>query len=326
MPDARNHARMTAGWIAAWLICANAVAAAPAPVEIRTDDVARFFALYDRTDGTPTAAQLQGEYLDRGTDGLREFVEARIGSAGKLARKIREEPQLYVEARTCAAALPDIRTRVDDAFVRLADIYPRASFPPVTLVVGRGTSGGTTTPSGVTVGLEVICGASWLGPDIRDRFVHLIAHEYAHVQQPGAAVEPPEDATLLYRVLLEGGAEFIAELTSGQVSNVHLQAWTRGKECEIEREFLAASPGTDVSQWLYNGVGDRQHPGDLGYWVGYRIASAHYARAADKQAAIAELIRLGPDDAQRYLEASGWKPDCPGAVGYGEISAEVFLE
>jgi hypothetical protein len=44
------------------------------------------------------------------------------------------------------------------------------------------------------------------------------------VQQSRAAVEASKDPTLPYRVLIEGGAELIAELISGQVSNVHLQA------------------------------------------------------------------------------------------------------
>lgn len=53
MRDARNHGPTTVGWVAVSLICTSGLAAAPVAVEIRTADVVGFFALYDRTDGTP---------------------------------------------------------------------------------------------------------------------------------------------------------------------------------------------------------------------------------------------------------------------------------
>jgi len=31
---------------------------------------------------------------------------------------------------------------------------------------------------------------------------------------------------------------------------------------------------------------------DIGYWVGYRIAAAYYARAADKRAAVRQPARV----------------------------------
>lgn len=278
--------------------------------EIRTDDVTRFFAAYDNAHGTPTAEQLQRDYLTPGTQALHEFVTHRIGSAEKLAAAIQKKPAVFADARRCASALPRVREALRGVFVKLAAIYPPARFPPVTLVVGADNTGGTTTPSGVVIGLETICRSNWLRPDITERFVHLIAHEYAHVQQPGAAIDPPKDPRLLYQALIEGGAEFVAELISGEVGNIHLQKWTQGQECRIEQEFLAAANSTDVSHWLYNGPGDRQHPGDLGYWVGYRIARAYYAHATDKKRAIADVIEL--DDADAFLKASGWTPagDC----------------
>jgi uncharacterized protein YjaZ len=117
--------------------------------------------------------------------------------------------------------------------------------------------------------------------DVGDRFVHLIAHEYVHVQQPGASVDV-EQPTLLYQTLLEGGAEYVAELISGQPANAHLRRWTQGRECALERAFVQDSMGTDLSKWLYNGPGDDARRGDLGYWIGYRIARTMFrARRQD---------------------------------------------
>jgi hypothetical protein len=179
---------------------------------VRIDDVARFYAVYDKADGKPSAAALQAGYLDTGSPGLRQFVTARISSAEKLADAIAKSPQDFRNARHCVPMLPAARDQLRRVFSALTTLDPQATLPPVTIVIGRNNTGGTTTASGVTIGLEVICRSNWLAPDITQRLVHLIAHEYVHVQQPAAQVAPPANATVLFASLVEGGAEFIGEL------------------------------------------------------------------------------------------------------------------
>jgi uncharacterized protein YjaZ len=161
----------------------------------------------------------------------------------------------------------------------------------VTILVGRNNSGGTTGKSGVLIGLEV-CRSAWLQPDLTERLYHLIAHEYGHVEQFPNGGEDVGVTTVLRQSLVEGGAELIGELISGEVSNIHLQRWVRGREREIETRFLAAEDDTDLSHWLYNGPGTPDKPGDLGYWVGYHIAKAYYLKAGDKRFAIKALLEL----------------------------------
>ena len=52
--------------------------------------------------------------------------------------------------------------------------------------------------------------------------------------------------------------------------------------------------------------GDR--PNDLGYFVGYRIAAAYYARAADKRQAICAIVSARGGDVKAILAASGYDP------------------
>jgi uncharacterized protein YjaZ len=175
------------------------------------------------------------------------------------------------------------------------------------LLVGRNNSGGTTGKSGVLISLEVVCRMTWTQADPADRLFHLIAHEYGHVEQFPQGGEDATPVTVLKQSLVEGGAELIAELISGQVGNVHLQQWTKGREREIDEQFLAEQDSKDLSHWLYNWVpGTPEKPGDLGYWVGYRIAKAYYHRAADKRAALKTLLELR--DPEAILAESGWKP------------------
>ncbi|OHC50561.1 MAG: hypothetical protein A2211_09040 [Rhodanobacter sp. RIFOXYA1_FULL_67_6] len=156
------------------------------------------------------------------------------------------------------------------------------------------------------IGLEALCAVNYLDPNVEDRFVHVLAHEYAHVQQ---ALQSPTfyddpKPTVLEESLIEGAAEFTAELISGSIGNVDLKAMTRGREAEIETAFVADEDKTDLSKWLYNGTLTK--PGDLGYWVGYRIAKSYYQHATDKRRALRDILEMS--DAKAFLAKSGWHP------------------
>ena len=143
--------------------------------------------------------------------------------------------------------------------------------------------------TGVQVGLECLCATNWLNPNVEDRFVFVIAHEYAHVQQVRALVDD-EHPTVLEMSLIEGAAEFTAELITGEIAYAQLRESTKGHEKEIETDFVADEDKTDISKWLYNST--LQKSGDLGYWVGYRIAKSYYQHASDKQAAFREILQM----------------------------------
>ena len=281
--------------------------AAPAPVKILTSDVDRFYKIYDAAQGHPSAAVLQSEYIDAGSDGVRQFVPDRIISGAAMAEEIAKDKPLYDHARTCASVLPQAKRKLDASMRKLIHLYPEARTPPVTVLIGRNNSGGTTGQSGVLIGLEVVCRPDSPEPNVEDNLVHIVAHEYAHVQQTaGNGGEDRSPKTVLGQSMIEGVAELVAELTSGQISNGHLLKWTKGREKEIETAFLADADKSDFSHWLYNGLGTPEKPGDLGYWVGYRIAKSYYLSHRDKRAALRDLIQ--EKDPHKILDESGWRP------------------
>lgn len=277
---------------------------APAAIEVQTEDVARFYDLYEATGGLPSAERIQRDYLDRGSTGLRHLLAARNVNAENIARALAERPELYTNARTCLASLPRIADRLERTFRNLLEIYPEAEKPPVTILVSRGKPIAIAERGhGVQVALEGMCSdlaAKVLGGDADDRFVNVIAHEYIHVQQPAERDAP----TVLQRAIAEGVAEFVGELISGGLANVAVHASAEGREREIESRFLADIGKTDLSAWFDNTTAE--DPGQLGYWVGYRIAKAYYRRAPNKRAAIRELIEA--PDARAILAQSGWHP------------------
>ncbi|MEP6732208.1 MAG: lytic murein transglycosylase, partial [bacterium] len=63
------------------------------------------------------------------------------------------------------------------------------------------------------------------------------------------------------------------------------------------------------SRWLYNqgsSTATASHPGDLGYFIGYRIAEAYYAKQTDKRAALRDIIEMS--NADDFLARSGYAP------------------
>jgi hypothetical protein len=285
---------------------ADSASAATAEAVVQTGDVDLFYRIYDNANGHPSAEQLQHEYLDQGSEGLHLFARLRNISGQRIADALAANPSLYADAKRCLAVLPRAQQRLETALRTLGRLYPLARFPPVTIAIGRGKPVAIGAPdTGIQVGLEALCAIDWLDPDVEDRIVYVLAHEYAHVQQVRAhALSEKEKPTVLEISLLEGIAEFVGELTAGQVAYSRNAAAAVGHEREIETRFAADLDRTDLSDWAYNAT--PQTPGDLGYWVGYRIAKAYYRNAPDKRQALREILEM--DDARAFLAKSGWYP------------------
>lgn len=284
-------------------VAASPVNKAAGPV-IETRDVDRFYKVYDAAGGRPTAEALQHDYIDLGSDGLHQLARMRKVTGQSIADAIAKRPEIYLEARNCADTLPRVRERLAVVVRKLGDLYPEARFPPITIAVSRGKPvgiGGRDT--GVQIGLEALCATDWINPDVEDRFVGVITHEYVHVQQ-AVAFSENENVTVLAASLEEGAAEFVTELTTGSISYSYMSGLTAGREKEIETAFAADVDKTDLSNWLYNSTPEQ--PADLGYWVGYRIVKSYYQHAADKRQALRDI--LGMTNPKEFLAKSGWHP------------------
>jgi hypothetical protein len=291
--------------------CATSPAVqAPSGPTIQIEDVERFFQVYDAAGGRPTAERLQREYIDVGTAGLRHLARVRNVTGDRIAQAVAARPELYTNARSCLAELARVRPRLEVTLDELLELYPEAQTPPVTILVGRGKPMAIAGPGdGVQIALEAICSkeaARFFDASVEDRFVKVIAHEYVHAQQAPALAnnEPQIVLTVLERSLIEGIADFVGAMISGGVANVAVHASAEGRELEIETRFAADVDKTDLSDWLDNTTSESV--GQLGYWVGYRIAHAYYQHTPDKRAAIREMIQM--TDARAFLARSGWYP------------------
>ena len=88
---------------------------------------------------------------------------------------------------------------------------------------------------------------------------------------------------------------------------MRLTPYALPREHDLWGEFKLAMHGTDTSQWLYDqGNETTDRPGDLGYFIGYRIAEAFYERATDKRLALEAIIEVA--DSDMFLAQSGYEP------------------
>lgn len=295
----------------------------PEKARIVSEDVDRFWAAWDRAAGKNDRQRAQAffeEYYQPGSPGLRDFIELRIGSVYQLLEAIDGHPRYYESLRRHTARAGELAEPAREAFRKLEALYPDAEFPDVYLVVGRLSSGGTTSDRGLLIGLEMH-GMDpdtpteelndWLRTVLRpmDALPHIIAHELIHFQQAES-----ESETLLAAAIREGSADFVAELISGRHINHHVHEWADPRERELWLAFRERMLGTDFSGWLYGGDQPGGRPADLGYWVGYKITAAYYQRAEDKRRAVADILNVR--DSEAFLAASGYD-SAPAAESLG---------
>jgi len=297
--------------LCSFALLAAGVDAGPAP-RLVTEDLDRFWAVWDATGGKPGAAALQQGYLDPGSEGLADFLELRIESAAQLAKLIKAFPDYYAGLRRTSAALPAASTEILAALERMRALYPKGELPPVYFLIGAMNSGGTTSDAGLLIGIDMYGKhadtdlsrfGQWhrtvlAGPELLPA---IVVHELVHTLQPSAGGSP----TLLAGSLREGVADLLAEKAYGRHINAAAHAWGRANECQLWNEFTPRMDGKDYTGFLYGGQAEGR-PADLGYFIGYRIGEAYLARAADPKAAIAALVEAR--DAKRILKASGYAP------------------
>lgn len=281
----------------------------PLTVEIETGDADRFAELFERTGGRPSAQQLQRDYLDRGSYGVRVFTPDRIRDAANLAAAVSAKPHQYAKAiRTCLPIVKQSTAELRATYLALRGLFPERPLPRIYLVIGAGTSGGTAGPGAQVLGLETLCAIADTPDKLRDILRGFYAHETVHVLQ-GEPDIANMGGILLGSVLMEGAADFIATLATGRQMDPARAAWAAPREAELWRQFEAdlsitraagwdnLKRGTPVGDSFYRWIGNYSSapqgwPSEAGYWMGQRIWQRWYDRQPDKQAALRRMLDL----------------------------------
>jgi hypothetical protein len=290
----------------------------PLLAEIDTRDALRFAHLM-QGDVLPTAEILQRQYLDGAGPGVKIFTPGRIVDAARLARAVAARTGNYRYAiRECLPQLPALRSDLRAIYLAFAGLLPERPLPSISIVFGAGNSGGTASPEAQVIGLEVTCLPGTTPEQFRTKMRAFFAHETVHTwqgdQTPQALADP-----LLSQALLEGVADYLATLVTGEVPDRARDAWARQRESWLWQEFdsdrrAMQADGDSIRdplasvrfrRWFANyGSAPEGWPAEAGYWIGMRIAEAYVANTHDKRVAIRDLLALR--DPASILKASSY--------------------
>jgi len=284
----------------------------PAAARIVTEDIPRFWVAFDAMTSASDTMPLRAQYLDRGTIGLTDFTNARWKNAKTLAAMVWPIRAYYASIRQNTLTVQSMEPALRRAFQMLDTMYDGAVFPDVYFAIGGMSTGGTTSDRGLLIGVEMFSRAPdsplsvlspWGQTVVRsiDILPAIVAHELTHYQQRYSA------PNLLAQSIREGSADFVGELLTGRMINDSIHVYGNAHEAEIWRDFKTQMNGSDLTRWLYNGgsvTATSGRPADLGYYVGYKITAAYYAKQADKRSALKDILRI--KDVSAFLAASGY--------------------
>ena len=221
--------------------------------KIVMDDVDHFWIAFDSVKIQPNKDKkidvMKRLYFDKGSEGLKAFVEERHASPEILVNLILELPKYWESLRPRMKLLKEKKEQLEIKILTFKKIYPDLKDSKIYFLIGRINSGGTTQKDKVLIGSEIALGdksvitsdfdGNWLREifDASDdnRLVSLNIHEYVHTQQK---LENENKTNLLGNAILEGACDFISELVCGNYSTNYIPFYQKN-ELEIWSVFYA---------------------------------------------------------------------------------------
>jgi hypothetical protein len=286
-------------------VVAQDIIADPDSVPLEVVDLRTLADVVRRLNAAPaqdTVALVDSAYLAKASPGLRAWI-IRYGVTGaSISSALASHPEQYADLDGLVDVILAKEVAIRAAFRKLRELHPSAVFLPVWFFAGHHEAAGLARPEGVLIAAETVADTSEIVP--------LVLHEMAHIQQ--ATVQGLETyrsifgpaQSLLALAIREGAAELIAELTAGRQGNPARNRYGELHEQQIWARFRQEMTNGEPGDWMFVRPSAPEQPGNLGYWVGYRIAKAYYDRAADKRQAIRDI--LGVTDYRAFLAASGY--------------------
>jgi hypothetical protein len=284
----------------------------PARAEIVNSDVAHFWTAFDDAAKLPMADRAgvyAREYFDRASQGLKDYAAARHVTPATLSAYVEQNRDYYAKIRPGIGRVVGQKPVIVAAFKRLKAILPDIRFPAhIYFVVGPQKGAGMNSVNGIIFAADVFAtptGTPYSYTKVSPDYVPFsMVHETIHFNQ---TYQTTDSSTLLQQAVSEGTADFIASLVLPQPDVRQMtDRWQYGcaHEAELAARFSREQEKKDLGPWMFNHTPDTGWPPDMGYWFGYRIDQAFYARSRDKRAALHDMLSV--TDFRAFLKASGY--------------------
>ncbi|MCJ8498854.1 DUF2268 domain-containing putative Zn-dependent protease [Chryseobacterium salipaludis] len=292
--------------------------------KIITDDVDNFWNAYDKIilekDSLQQLNLIKTLYIDKGTAGLDGIMRARRYTAEEYVYAINHYPKFWNSVRNNTLKNKQFSKEINNGIKKLKKIYPELKPVNIYFAIGILRTGGTTIDGMLLIGSEVaLTDKSIITSEFENLYPHLRAyfdtnpinsvsflnvHEYIHTQQKETIGN-----TLLSQTIMEGVAEFLAEVALGQKSpNPQIEFGYKNEE-RIKQEYEKEMFSPDIYNWIMNNPDNQFGMRDLGYFVGYAICKKYYEQSSDKKLAVKEMIELDYNNEKAlisFVEKTGY--------------------
>ncbi|MDA3616490.1 hypothetical protein [Polluticaenibacter yanchengensis] len=275
---------------------------------IITTDVDYFWKAYDKVSGVKDSA-LQASlfktwFIDKASKGQQALFEVRNYQPEQYRNAINNYPAFWSSIRKNTLKARSFEKEIRSNIAKLKALYPPLRLSDIYFGVGVFRTNGTIKNDMVLIGTEMALSDKTVNIDNVPQHVKefnrqntpindiglLCTHEYVHTQQ-----NLPVDNLLSY-CLYEGIAEFVSTFAINKPSYAPAIRFGADNYEKVRNQFeedIFITGRTYHWLWSSNQIfGFR----DMGYSVGYEIAQRFYRQAADKKAAIKQLIELDYTD------------------------------
>ncbi|MDY8137081.1 DUF2268 domain-containing putative Zn-dependent protease [Aquimarina sp. 2201CG5-10] len=295
---------------------------------VQTLDIDHFWKAFDALKNCKTQkdsiSTFQRIYIDRATDGFKEFIRVRPAlTAENYVKAVGSFPKFYNSIRQQTYKVKEAEPLIQEVFQNFKKLYPNFKPFKVCFAIGILRTGGTISNEFVLIGSEMSTSTietdlsefseppysnllpflSYEG-DVVQKLKNIVAHECVHSQQIFESNPDAIQCTLLKQTMQEGFCDFIGELLVGENINQELHEYGNTHEKELWKEFKSQLCSNEFRKWMYNYSTAKEKPADLGYYIGYKIAESYYNNAKSKEQAIIDIIEL--TDPIEFLQQSGY--------------------
>lgn len=285
--------------------------------KIITDDIANFWHAYDKIvlekDSVKQLNLIKTLYIDKGTPGLAGIMKARRYSAEEYIDAINHYPKFWKSVRNNTLKSEQFSKEIHNGVQKLKNIYPDLKPVNIYFEIGILRTGGTTIDNMLLIGSEVaLTDKSVVTSEFDSRYPHLRTyfdtnpiesvsflnvHEYIHTQQKETIGN-----TLLAQTVMEGVAEFLAEIALNEKSPNPQIDFGYKNEQKIKQEFVKEMFSPNIYNWIMNNPNNQFKMRDLGYFVGYAICKKYYDAASDKLSAVKKMIELDYNNEKELIK------------------------
>lgn len=276
----------------------------PEKAELIYSDLLHFIDAYKELDAnTDTIQVLQTLYFDRGSNGLKEYVNRHQLTPERLKSALQAHPERYALIPDFVSNIAEIEAQYTDLMKRYREVLPNAIYAPTYLLVGANRGIGQASRVGQLITVTRVV-------DDWNKMQKLMTHELTHFQQ--AMAMGGEKYTSLYAApnnmldlcLREGGAEFVTSLVLGEINQEKALKYIENDEDHLREQFLSDLEAQNKEFWLWDSLDQNSYPRLMGYAMGYKICTYYFEGSSDKSAALQDILMM--ENAQDFLKSSGY--------------------